>query len=420
MNILVIGGGGREHTVVSALAKSKCHPTIFAAPGNGGISSAATCLNVAATDIEGVKKAVAEYKIDFVFVTPDDPLAIGMVDELEKIGVRAFGPNKAAARIESSKVFSKNLMRKYGIPTAAYEAFDDIDKAVEYIKSRGKYPSWIKADGLAAGKGAIIVANETEAVAELEKIMKEKVFGDSGSRVVIEEHLIGREVSILSFCDGKTIKPMLSSQDHKRIFDGDEGGNTGGMGTFAPSPAYGPEIAEECMNNIFIPTVKAMQAEGCPFKGILYFGLIMTAEGVKVIEYNARLGDPETQVVLPLLKTDLFDIINAVIDEKLDEIEIEWDNKSAVCVIMASGGYPDKYSTGYEITGLDNDEIKENFTVYHAGTKYSDGKFTTSGGRVLGLTAVADSIAEAREKIYSSIDLIDFKDKHYRKDIGIK
>lgn len=420
MNILVIGGGGREHAVVMALAKSKCRPTIFAAPGNGGISSIATCVNVAATDIEGIKKAVVEYKIDFVFVTPDDPLAIGMVDELEKIGVRAFGPNKAAARIESSKVFSKNLMQKYGIPTAAYETFDDMDKAVEYIRSHGKYPLFIKTDGLAAGKGAIFAGNESEAAAVLEKIMKEKAFGDSGNEVVIEDFLIGREVTILSFCDGKTVKPMISSQDHKRIFDGDQGGNTGGMGTFAPSPAYTPEIAEECMNNIFLPTVKAMQAEGCPFKGILYFGLIMTAEGVKVIEYNARFGDPETQVVLPLLQTDLFDIINAVIDGKLDEIEIEWDNKSAVCVIMSSGGYPDKYSTGYEITGLDNDVINENFTVYHAGTKFSDGKFFTSGGRVLGLTAVADNIVEARKKIYESIDLIDFKDKHFRKDIGIK
>jgi phosphoribosylamine--glycine ligase len=414
MNILIVGGGGREHAIAVALRKSGA--ALFAAPGNGGIAQIATCLDVAATDIDGVKSVVRKYRIDMVVVAPDEPLALGMVDELNAMGVSAFGPTKSAARIESSKVFSKGFMKKYGIPTADYEVFDNADSAVTHIKSRDKYPVVIKADGLAAGKGVIIAENEVEAVAGIARVMVDRVFGESGAKIVVEEHLVGKEVSLLVFCDGKSVKPMVSAQDHKRVFDDNKGGNTGGMGTFAPSPLYAT-VEDECMKNIVLPTVSAMNAEACPFKGVLYFGLILTAAGVKVIEYNARFGDPETQVVLPLLKTDLLSIMNAVIDERLDEINIEWSGESAVCVVETSAGYPGKYEVGIEVRGLD--ATPDDATVYHAGTKLQDGKLVTSGGRVLGITAVSSSIEGARDKVYNAINGgIGFDGCHYRTDIG--
>ena len=414
MKILIVGGGGREHAIAVALKRSGA--ALFAAPGNGGMAEIATCLDILATDIDGIRVAVTKHSIDMVVVAPDEPLALGMVDALEEMGVRAFGPNKQAAKIESSKAFSKGFMQKYNIPTADYMVFHNADNAISYIKSREKYPVVIKADGLAAGKGVIIAKNEREAVSAIRKIMVDRAFGASGDKVIIEEHLTGKEVSLLAFCDGKTIKPMISAQDYKRIFDGDKGVNTGGMGTFAPSPLY-PAVAHECMENIILPTVAGLIAEGLTFKGVLYFGLILTNEGVKVIEYNARFGDPETQVVLPLLKTDLLTIMNAVIDGRLGEIDIEWRGDSAVCVIQASKGYPGKFDTDIEIHGLDT--VPEGITVYHAGTNLQEGKLVTSGGRVIGITAVAPTIAEAREKVYGAIDSgIGFDGCHYRTDIA--
>jgi phosphoribosylamine--glycine ligase len=414
MNILIVGSGGREHAIAVALQKSGA--ALFAAPGNSGIAEIATCLDVQATDIDGVKRAVIDHAIDMVVVAPDKPLALGMVDELEAMGVRAFGPNRSAARIESSKVFSKNFMLKYGIPTAWFKVFNNADNAVNFVKHHSKYPIVIKADGLAAGKGVIVAESEADAIAAIQKIMVDRAFGDSGTRIVVEEFLIGKEVSLLAFCDGKTVKPMVSAQDYKRVFDGDKGGNTGGMGTFAPSPLY-PAVEDECMREIVIPTVEGMIAEGCPFKGVLYFGLILTADGVKVIEYNARFGDPETQVVLPLLKTDLLTIMDAVIDERLDEVRIEWSGDSAVCVVETSAGYPDKYEVGFEIHGLDT--APNDVVIYHARTKLQNGKLVTSGGRVLGITAVAPTIAGARSKVYGAIDGgIGFESCHYRTDIG--
>jgi phosphoribosylamine--glycine ligase len=342
-----------------------------------------------------------------------------MVDALEKEGLRAFGPRANAAIIEGSKVFSKELMKKYSIPTAAYEVFTDSKSALEYVK-KGSFPTVIKAEGLALGKGVIIAQNLEEAEKGIHDIMDDMVFGKSGSRIVIEEFLTGPEVSVLAFCDGKTVKPMVSAQDHKRAYDNDEGLNTGGMGTFSPSRLYSPEIAEECMKNIFLPTVAAMAKEGRPFKGVLYFGLMMTQNGVKVIEYNARFGDPETQVVLPRLKTDLVEIMEAVIDERLDEINIEWDDNAAVCVVMASGGYPVKYTSGYEINGIEDAEKADNIKVFHAGTKKSDGKFLTAGGRVIGVTAVSNDLDSAIADAYKAVEKISFKDAHFRKDIGIK
>ena len=347
MKVLVVGGGGREHAVVEKLAQNKNIDKLYAAPGNGGIAQLAECISIKATDVEGVCEFAKNEKIDFVVVTPDDPLCLGMVDKLEELGIKAFGPRKNAAIIEGSKVFSKELMKKYNIPTAPFETFDDAEKACEYIDRHGA-PIVIKADGLALGKGVTVAKTTEEAKAAVNDIMNDKIFGASGNRIVIEDCLSGPEISVLAFTDGKTIKPMVSSQDHKRAYDNDEGPNTGGMGTFAPSPIYTKELADECMDKIFLPTVKAMNTENRKFKGVLYFGLMLTEKGVMVIEYNARFGDPETQVVLPLLKTDLFDIMTAVADEKLDEINIEWENKSAVCVVMASGGYPKKYETGYE------------------------------------------------------------------------
>lgn len=420
MNILVVGGGGREHTIVWKLAQSEKADKIYAAPGNGGIAKFAECVDIAATDIDAMLAFAKEKSIDLVVVAPDDPLVLGMVDAMEQNGIRAFGPRKNAAEIEGSKVFSKNLMKKYNIPTAAYEVFDKSDDAIAYLKQQNTYPAVIKAEGLALGKGVIIAQNEAEAVDGIHEIMDDKKFGDSGNRVVIEEFLTGPEVSVLAFTDGKTVKPMVSAQDHKRAYDGDKGLNTGGMGTFSPSRLYDDAKAEECMKNIFIPTVNAMVSEGRPFKGVLYFGLIMTADGVKVIEYNCRFGDPETQVVLPRLETDLVDIMNAVIDKKLDEIDIKWADNAAVCVVMASGGYPVSYEKGHLISGIDNVEKLDNVTVFHAGTRLTDDGFVTNGGRVLGVTATDDDLDKAIKRAYEAVGKIAWKDEFHRNDIGIK
>jgi phosphoribosylamine--glycine ligase len=420
MRILVVGGGGREHTIVWKIAQSPKTEKIYCAPGNGGISSLAECVDIKATDIDGIVEFAKKEKIDLVMVAPDDPLVLGMVDALEKAGIRAFGPRANAAIIEGSKVFSKELMKKYNIPTARYEVFDDSAPAIEYVRKQGSFPTVIKAEGLALGKGVIIAQDMREAEEGIHEIMDDRKFGDSGSRVVIEEFLTGPEVSVLAFTDGKTVAPMVSAQDHKRAYDNDEGLNTGGMGTFSPSRLYTRDKADECMKNIFVPTINAMRTEGRPFKGVLYFGLMMTADGVKVIEYNARFGDPETQVVLPRLKTDLVEIMEAVIDERLGDLEIEWDDNAAVCVVMASGGYPVKYQSGYEISGIDEAEKSDGVTVFHAGTKKNSGGFTTSGGRVLGVTAVADNLDSAINKSYEAVEKISFKDAHYRHDIGIK
>jgi len=420
MKILVVGSGGREHAIVKKLSESKYAPELFCAPGNGGIASIAKCLPVKATDVEGIVNIAEEYKMDLVFVAPDDPLMLGTVDALEAKGIRAFGPRQCAAIIEGSKVFSKDLMKKYNIPTAGYEVFYEAEKALEYIKAQNDYPTVIKADGLALGKGVIIAEDYAQAEDAIKSIMCDKVFGESGSRVVIEEFLTGPEVSVLAFTDGKTVVPMVSAQDHKRALDNDKGLNTGGMGAFSPSRNYTKEIADECFKTIFKPTIDAMNEEGRTFKGVIYFGLMLTPKGPKVIEYNARFGDPETQAVLPRLKTDFVDIINAVIDEKLDEITIEWEDNACVCVVAASGGYPVKYNKGYEIKGLDKLSGKDDIMVFHAGTDIKDGKLVTSGGRVLGVTAKGDNLDEAIKKAYAAIANVEFTDIHYRRDIGVK
>ncbi|NLN66124.1 MAG: phosphoribosylamine--glycine ligase [Clostridiaceae bacterium] len=416
MNILVVGSGGREHAIVWKLAQSPKVKKIYCAPGNGGISDIAECLPINALDIEGMVNAAKEKKIDLVIVAPDDPLAKGMVNAMTDAGIRAFGPTKEAALIEASKAFSKELMRKYGIPTAEYGLFDDSREAFQYLKSH-KYPLVVKADGLALGKGVLICQNQQEAEAAVISIMEEKKFGDSGNKIVIEEFITGPEVSILAFTDGKTIIPMVSSQDHKRALDGDKGLNTGGMGTFSPSRVYTPEIAELCMQKIFLPTIQAMNNEGRPFKGVLYFGLMLTESGPVLLEYNARFGDPETQVILPRLKTDLLEIFEAVIDEELEKVQLAWNDNACVCVVMASGGYPERYSKGHVIEGLDtiSDAI-----VFHAGTKKENGCYYTNGGRVLGVTAMAETIEKARERAYHAVSCIHFQDAHFRRDIGIK
>lgn len=418
MKILMLGSGGREHALIRKLKESTRVKEVICAPGNGGISCDAQCFPVSVMDKQGVIDLARREEVDLVFVAPDDPLAAGMVDALNAAGIRAFGPNAAAARIEGSKVFSKNLMKKYGIPTASYAVFDDPSEALVYIVSENKYPTVIKADGLALGKGVIIAGNEQEARNAVEDIMENKVFGESGNRIVVEEFLTGPEVSVLAFTDGKTVVPMVSSMDHKRAHDGDKGLNTGGMGTISPNPHYSQALADECMKTIFEPTVRAMAAEGCPFKGCLYFGLMMTADGPKVIEYNARFGDPEAQVVLPRLKTPLVDIVEAVIDERLSDIDIDWDKGACACVIIASGGYPEKYRKGFEITGLDDGGQADGVTVYHSGTLKKDGKFFTNGGRVLGVTASGSSLDEALEKAYGAVETISFEGAFHRSDIG--
>jgi phosphoribosylamine--glycine ligase len=419
MKVLVIGGGGREHAIIKSLKHSKKITKLFAAPGNGGIKCDAECVQIKATDIPAVTDFVKQNAVDYVVVAPDDPLAIGMVDALEKEGVRCFGPNRAAARIESSKVFSKALMKKYGIPTAAYESFDNIEAASEYVKNAA-YPLWIKTDGLALGKGAIRALDVYDANDILKQLMVDKAFGDSGTRVVIEENMSGPEVTVLAFTDGKCLKPMISSMDHKRALDGGKGLNTGGMCVIAPNPHYTDDIAAVCEKTIFLPTIRAMQEEGCPFKGCLYFGLMLTPNGPKVIEYNCRFGDPETQAVLGLLETCLFDIMEAVTDGKLADLDIKWAAEdSAACVVLASGGYPASYKTGFEISGLDGSGgAGGDVIIYHAGTQFKDGGFYTAGGRVLGVTARASSLKDALEKAYKAAENISFEGIHYRRDIG--
>ena len=414
----MIGSGGREHALIKKLLESPKCTKLYCAPGNGGISRDAEPVDIGVMDKENMVKFAKDNSIDLVFVAPDDPLAAGMVDAMQAEGIRAFGPNANAAIIEASKVFSKNLMKKYNIPTAKYEVFSDPNKAIDYIKAENTTPVVVKADGLALGKGVIIAQTINEAVEAVKEIMEDKKFGDSGNNIVIEEFLTGPEVSVLAFTDGKCVKPMVSSKDHKRAFDNDEGLNTGGMGTISPNPYYTDEIADICMETIFKPTIDAMNKENRPFKGCLYFGLMITPNGPKVIEYNARFGDPEAQVVLPRLKTDLVDICEAVIDERLDDLNIEWYDGAAACVVMASGGYPVKYKKGIEIKGLDDKGQVDGATVYHAGTKYENGKFYTSGGRVLGITAVAPTLDEALKKAYSAVDKISFEGAHYRRDIG--
>ena len=418
MKILMIGSGGREHALIKKLLESPKCEKLYCAPGNGGISRDAETVAINVMDKEGMVKFAKDNAIDLVFVAPDDPLAAGMVDALEAAGIRAFGPNADAAIIEASKVFSKNMMKKYGIPTAKYEVFDDPQKAIDYIKTENTTPVVVKADGLALGKGVIIAQTIDEAVAAVKSIMEDKQFGESGNQIVIEEFLTGPEVSVLAFTDGHCVKPMVSSKDHKRAYDNDEGLNTGGMGTVSPNPYYTDALADECMQTIFVPTIEAMRKEGRPFKGCLYFGLMMTPKGPKVIEYNARFGDPEAQVVLPRLKTDLVEICEAVIDERLSDLDIEWEDGAAACVVMASGGYPVSYKKGIEMTGLDENGQVDGAIVYHAGTKFENGKFYTNGGRVLGVTAKAPTLDEALEKAYAAVKKISFEGAHYRTDIG--
>ena len=418
MKILMIGSGGREHALIKKLLESPKCEKLYCAPGNGGISRDAETVAINVMDKEGMVRFAKDNAIDLVFVAPDDPLAAGMVDALEAAGIRAFGPNADAAIIEASKVFSKNMMKKYGIPTAKYEVFDDPQKAIDYIKTENTTPVVVKADGLALGKGVIIAQTIDEAVAAVKSIMEDKQFGESGNKIVIEEFLTGPEVSVLAFTDGHCVKPMVSSKDHKRAYDNDEGLNTGGMGTVSPNPYYTDALADECMQTIFVPTIEAMRKEGRPFKGCLYFGLMMTPKGPKVIEYNARFGDPEAQVVLPRLKTDLVEICEAVIDERLSDLEIEWEDGAAACVVMASGGYPVSYKKGIEMTGLDENGQVDGAIVYHAGTKFENGKFYTNGGRVLGVTAKAPTLDEALEKAYAAVKKISFEGAHYRTDIG--
>ena len=418
--ILVVGGGGREHAIIKALKKSPDCGEIWCAPGNGGISYDAKCKNIKATDVETMVAFAAEEKFDYVVVAQDDPLALGMVDALAAVGIPAFGPDKAAARIEASKVFSKDLMKKYGIPTADYATFDDPAKVMDYIKAKGKYPVVIKADGLALGKGVLICENEEQAADGVKEIMLDKKFGASGNHVVVEEFLTGPEVSVLSFTDGKVVKPMVSSMDHKRANDHDTGLNTGGMGTVAPNPYYTPAIAAECMEKIFLPTIQAMNAEGCPFKGCLYFGLMLTKDGPKVVEYNCRFGDPETQVVLPRLKNDLVEVMLACANCELDQIELDWRDEWAVAVVLTSAGYPGSYEKGKVITGIEDAEAMENVTVYHAGTAVVDGQLVTNGGRVLAVTALGDTFENARNLAYEACEKIDFEGKTLRHDIGLR
>ena len=418
MKVLVVGGGGREHAIIRKLKESSLVTKLYAAPGNGGISADAECVPIKATDIEKMVDYAKNHEIDFVVVAPDDPLVMGMADAMNEAGIRTFGPNKAAAIIEGSKAFSKNLMKKYGIPTAAYEVFDDPQKAIDYIRVQNTYPTVIKADGLALGKGVVIAEDFHAAEEAVKSMMEDKIFGESGSHVVIEEFLTGPEVSVLAFTDSKVMKPMISSKDHKRVFDHDQGPNTGGMGTIAPNPYYTDEIAERCMKEIFRPTMEAMVKEGRPFKGCLYFGLMLTPKGPKVIEYNCRFGDPETQVVLPLLDTDLMEIFLAIDEERLSDLDIRWKKGAAACVVMASGGYPKKYPTGLPITGLDAGGQTAGATVYHAGTKRESDLYFTSGGRVLGVTAIGDNLTDALNQSYAAVKNISFEGCHYRNDIG--
>ena len=415
MKVLVVGGGGREHAIIKSVKNNKDVEVIYALPGNGGIADDAVCVDIGAKDIDGIVDFAVRNNIDYAIVAPDDPLVLGAVDALETVGIPCFGPNKAAAIIEGSKAFSKELMKKYGIPTATYETFSDEKKALLYLDTVS-FPTVIKADGLALGKGVIIAKDKNEAVDAVKSMMSGGAFGESGKRVIIEEFLEGPEVSVLAFTDGKCVVPMISSMDHKRAHDGDEGLNTGGMGTIAPNPYYTDDIKQICMKEIFLPTINAMKAEGRTFKGCLYFGLMITKSGPKVIEYNCRFGDPETQVVLPLLKTDLLTVMRAVTEERLSKCKVEFSTDSACCVIMASKGYPEKYDKGFEITVPA--EIKDN--VYVAGATLKDGKLLTSGGRVLGVTKTAKCLEDAIKGSYSLVEKIHFNNSFYRHDIGAK
>lgn len=414
MKIMVVGGGGREHAIVKKIKENPAVTELYVLPGNGGMTEDAVCVDIGAKDIEGITAFAKEKQIDFAVVAPDDPLVLGAVDALEAIGVPCFGPNKNAAILEGSKVFSKNLMKKYHIPTAQYEVFDDPEAALQYLEN-APIPTVIKADGLALGKGVIIAETREQAKDAVKTIMQDKVFGASGDHIVVEEFLTGPEVSVLAFTDGKTMIPMISSMDHKRALDGDQGLNTGGMGTVAPNPYYTNAIASECMEKIFLPTMEAMNQEGRTFKGCLYFGLMLTADGPKVIEYNCRFGDPETQVVLPLLESDLLTIMQHIAKGTLADAEVKFSNKAACCVIMASKGYPGKYETGYEIT-----LPEEKSRIFVAGAKRDGEKLLTGGGRVLGVTEVADTLAEAIQKAYQTVEQVSFANAYYRKDIGQK
>ena len=413
MNIMVVGSGGREHAIIKKIKLNKNVSKIYAIPGNGGIAADAECVNIGAKDIDGIVEFAKTANIDFAVVAPDDPLVLGCVDALNNIGIKCFGPRANAAIIEGSKVFSKNLMKKYNIPTAEYEVFDDMDAALSYLDT-APIPTVIKADGLALGKGVIIAETREDAKQAVRSMMEDKVFGDSGSRVVVEEFLTGPEVSVLSFTDGKVVVPMISSMDHKRALDGDKGLNTGGMGVIAPNPYYTEDIAKECMEKIYLPTINAMNAEGRTFKGCLYFGLMITEKGPKVIEYNCRFGDPETQVVLPLLDSDLLDIMMHVENETLSEIDVKFKDECACCVVMASKGYPQKYDSGFEI------KMPADKNIYVAGAKLEDGKLLTAGGRVLGITENAPTLAEAIDKAYETVKLVSFDNAYYRTDIGQK
>lgn len=418
MSVLVIGGGGREHAICAALSKSPKTGKLYCLPGNAGISQIAECVpTIGVMEFEKIADFVAEHEdITMTVVAPDDPLAAGLVDYLEERGFRAFGPRANAAIIEGSKSFSKALMTKYGIPTAAYKETSDYDEAIKYV-SNAQYPLVVKADGLALGKGVIICLNAEEGVQAVREMMVDKKFKDAGKKIVIEKFLVGKEVSVLCFTDGQTIVPMVSSQDHKRAHDNDEGLNTGGMGTFSPSKVYTPELADEVYRDIILPTMNAMNCEGRTFKGVLYFGLMITEKGPKVLEYNARFGDPETQVVLPRLKSDLYEIFDAIIDSRLSDVDIEWTEDACVCVILASGGYPENYKKGLPIT---IGKLPDDIMLYHAGTAFKDGKLVTSGGRVIGVTAKGKDIEEARKKAYAAIENIHFDGMFYRHDIGIK
>jgi len=415
MKIMVVGGGGREHAIIKKLRENKSIDEIFALPGNGGMAEDATLVPIGAKDIDAIVRFASENKIDYAVVAPDDPLVLGCVDRLEEIGVPCFGPRAAAAEIEGSKVFSKNLMKKYGIPTATYEVFESADAAYKYV-SECKIPIVIKADGLALGKGVIIAMDRETAQDAVRSIMEDKKFGASGNRIVVEEFLEGPEVSVLAFTDGSVVKPMVSSMDHKRAKDNDEGLNTGGMGTIAPNPYYTEALADECMEKIFLPTIRAMKAEGREFRGCLYFGLMITKDGPKVIEYNCRFGDPETQVVLPLLESDLYTVMRATTDGTLADTEVKFSDKSAACVIMASSGYPEAYESGFELSIAES--VRD--SVYVAGAKLAEGKLLTAGGRVLGVTAVSDTLESAIESAYSKVASVKFDNAYYRHDIGAR
>lgn len=417
MKVLLVGGGGREHALAWKIRKSNKVEKLFCAPGNAGIAELAECVDIGVMEFDKLVEFAKTNEIDLVVVAPDDPLAAGAVDAFEAAGIRAFGPRKNAAILEGSKTFSKDLMKKYGIPTAAYETFDSAEKALEYLET-AKCPIVLKADGLALGKGVLICNTREEAKEGVKTLMLDKQFGSAGNRIVVEEFMTGREVSVLSFVDGKTIKIMTSAQDHKRAKDGDEGLNTGGMGTFSPSPFYTEEIDKFCKENIYQKTVDAMRAEGREFKGVIFFGLMLTKDGPKVLEYNARFGDPETQVVLPRMKNDIIDIFEACIDGTLENIELEFEDNAAVCVVLASDGYPEKYDKGFEIKGLDTFKDKEGYYVFHAGSKFADGKIVTNGGRVLGVTAKGNNLKEARANAYKATEWIEFANKYMRNDIG--